>query len=104
MLVEQIHSFTNSFLTETIAKSYLAKVKRITDIFKNQQNENNLIKPDSVIDAREEFKGSLDEISKMKDCMKNFCKILCSEFDKNNLVLYDQILENVKIILKIARI
>ncbi len=100
LLVEQIHSFTNSFLTETIAKSYLAKVKKITDIFKNQQNENNYIKPESVIEAREEFKNSLDEIGKMKECMQNFCKILCTEFDKNNLVLYDQILENVNNICK----
>ena len=95
LLVEQIHSFTNNFLTETIAKTYLAKIKKITDIFKNSQIEINMIKPESIIEAREEFKNSLNEIGKMNNCMQNFCLILRSEFDKNNFVLFDQIIENV---------
>ena len=62
----------------------------------NQINQLDLI-PENLNKIRIQIKDFFQELEKVTLVMKNLGEIIKSEFDKNNFIVYDEIMEIVKL-------
>jgi hypothetical protein len=91
ILITEVRDFINGQLREImIEKLY----KRLIQGKINQINQLDLI-TENISKIRISIKEYFKELEKWTLIMKNFGEIIKSEFDKNNFVVYDEIMEIV---------
>jgi len=98
-LITEIRDFINGQLREImIEKLY----KKLIQGKINQLNQLDLI-TENISNIRTSIKEYFTELEKYTKIMKNLGEIIKSEYDKNNFVVYDEIMEIVKIFLILER-
>jgi len=93
-MINEIKNFSNKTLKEIMIEKLYKKIvlQNINTINPNEQLSN-----ESIRKIRNEIKDFFSELSKKSLLMKNLGNLVSWEFDKNNLICFDDIMETVYI-------
>lgn len=76
--------------------------KKVIQGFINPINLLDMI-TENILKVRKEIKDFFIELEKWTNIMKNFNRVIETEYDKNNLVIYDDIMDTVYTIFILGR-
>lgn len=93
-MINEIKNFSNKTLKEIMIEKLYKKIvlQNINSINTNEQLSNETIRK-----IRNEIKDFFFQLNKQSLLMKNLGNIISWEFDKNNLICFDDIMETVYI-------